>query len=47
MVTHQLTEVWDLAARVAVLVGGRWIADEPRAGSLETFLPRYHRMTSA
>jgi heme ABC exporter ATP-binding subunit CcmA len=47
MVTHQLTEVWDLAARVAVLAGGRWISDEPRAGSLETFLPRYHRMTSA
>jgi heme ABC exporter ATP-binding subunit CcmA len=46
MVTHQLTEVWDLAARVAVLSGGRWVADEPRAGSLETFLPRYQRMTS-
>jgi ABC-type multidrug transport system ATPase subunit len=47
MVTHQLTEVWDLAARVAVLAAGRWIADEPRSGSLDTFLPRYHRMTSA
>jgi heme ABC exporter ATP-binding subunit CcmA len=46
MVTHQLTDVWDLAARVAVLAGGRWIVDEPRAGSLETFLPRYQRLTS-
>jgi heme ABC exporter ATP-binding subunit CcmA len=46
MVTHQLTEVWDLAARVAVLAGGRWVTDEPRTGSLETFLPRYQRMTS-
>jgi ABC-type nitrate/sulfonate/bicarbonate transport system ATPase subunit len=46
MVTHQLTEVWELAARVAVLAAGRWLADEPRAGSLETFLPRYQRMTS-
>ena len=45
MVTHQLTEVWELAARVAVLVGGRWISDEPRTGSLDDFLPRYQRMT--
>jgi heme ABC exporter ATP-binding subunit CcmA len=46
MVTHQLTEVWELAARVAVLAGGRWIANEPRTGSLDAFLPRYQRMTS-
>ncbi len=45
MVTHQLTEVWELAARVAVLVGGRWVSDEPRTGSLDDFLPRYQRMT--
>jgi heme ABC exporter ATP-binding subunit CcmA len=46
MVTHQLTEVWELAARVAVLAGGRWVTDEPRTGSIESFLPRYQRMTS-
>jgi heme ABC exporter ATP-binding subunit CcmA len=41
VVTHHLAEVWDLASRVAVLVEGRWAADEPRSGSLEAFLPRY------
>ena len=46
-VTHQLTEVWDLASRVAVLVQGRWRANEPRAGSLEAFVPRYREMTGA
>jgi heme ABC exporter ATP-binding subunit CcmA len=46
MVTHQLSEVWDLAARVAVLAGGRWVTDEPRSGSLETFRPRYQQRTS-
>jgi heme exporter protein A len=44
-VTHQLNEVWELATRVAVLVQGRWKAIEPRAGSLEAFLPRYREMT--
>jgi ABC-type multidrug transport system ATPase subunit len=47
VVTHQLAEVWDLATRVAVLVAGRWATDEPRTGSLEAFLPRYHGMTGA
>ncbi len=41
LVTHHLAEAWDLASRVAVLVEGRWAAHEPRAGALETFLPRY------
>ena len=26
LVTHHLTEVWELATRVAVLVDGRWAA---------------------
>lgn len=47
VVTHHLAEVWDLASRVAVLVGGRWAADEPRAGSLDEFLPRYYGMIGA
>jgi heme exporter protein A len=47
VVTHHLAEVWDLASRVAVLVEGRWAADERRVGSLEAFLPRYYRMIGA
>jgi heme ABC exporter ATP-binding subunit CcmA len=47
IVTHHLAEVWDLASRVAVLVGGRWAADEPRTGTLEAFLPRYQELISA
>jgi heme exporter protein A len=47
VVTHHLAEAWDLATRVAVLIDGRLVADEPRAGLLETFLPRYHGMIGA
>ncbi len=47
IVTHHLAEVWDLASRVAVLVGGRWAADEPRTGTLEAFLPRYQELIGA
>lgn len=41
IVTHHLGEVWEVATRVAVLVGGRWACDEPRSGAVEHFLPRY------
>ena len=44
IVTHHLAEVWQLATRVAVLVEGRWVAVEPRDGSLDAFMPRYHRL---
>ncbi len=47
LVTHHLTEVWDLASRVAVLVNGCWAANEPRTGSLEGFLPRYYGLIGA
>jgi heme exporter protein A len=47
VVTHHLGEVWQLASRVAVLVEGRWAADEPLLGSLDAFLPRYHRLIGA
>ena len=47
IVTHHLAEVWDLASRVAVLVEGRWAADEPRTGTLEAFLPRYRELIGA
>jgi len=47
VVTHHLAEIWDVATRVAVLVAGRWVADEPRAGPLEPFLARYREWTGA
>jgi heme exporter protein A len=47
VVTHNLTETWELASRVAVLVQGRWAVDEPRSGTLEAFLPRYQQMARA
>jgi len=47
IVTHHLAEVWDVATRVAVLVEGRWVCDEPRAGPLEVFLPRYREWIGA
>jgi len=47
IVTHHLAEVWELATRVAVLVEGRWVCDEPRRGLLATFLPRYREWIGA
>jgi heme exporter protein A len=47
MVTHHLAEVWELATHMAVLVEGRWAAEERRQGALDDFLPRYHRMIGA
>ncbi len=41
IVTHHLAEVWDVATRVAVMVEGRWVCDEPTTGALGDFLPRY------
>jgi heme ABC exporter ATP-binding subunit CcmA len=47
MVTHQLPEIWDLAARVAVLMNGSWALEQPRSGSVDAFLGRYHGLTGA
>jgi len=47
LVTHHLAEVWALASRVAVLVDGRWAANEPREGSVDSFLPRYYELIGA
>jgi len=47
LVTHHLTEVWEVASRVAVLVNGVWAADEPRTGALDAFLPRYYGLIGA
>ncbi len=47
IVTHHLEEAWQLAPREAVLVHGRWAAEEARQGPLDAFLPRYHRLLGA
>jgi heme exporter protein A len=47
LVTHNLSDAWELASRVAVLIQGRWAVDEPRSGTLEAFLPRYQRLAGA
>jgi heme exporter protein A len=47
IVTHHLAEVWEVATRVAVLVEGRWVCDQPTSGPLEAFLPRYREWIGA
>jgi heme exporter protein A len=47
VVTHHLSEIWDLATRVAVLIDGRWAIEEARTGNVDTFLTRYYGMTRA
>jgi heme exporter protein A len=47
LVTHTLSDAWELASHVAVLIQGRWAADEARSGTLEAFLPRYQRLAGA
>ena len=47
VVTHHLAEVWEVATRVAVMVEGRWVCDEPVAGPLDAFLPRYREWIGA
>jgi len=47
IVTHHLAEVWDVATRVAVMVDGRWVCDEPKTGALGDFLPRYREWIGA
>ena len=44
LVTHQVAEAWELATRIAVLVSGRWVTQEPRQGSADAFLSRYQQM---
>jgi heme exporter protein A len=47
IVTHHLAEVWDVATRVAVMVAGRWVCDEAKAGALGDFLSRYREWIGA
>jgi heme exporter protein A len=44
LVTHDLSDVWDIATRVAVLVQGRWAVCEARSGTLDAFAARYQEM---
>jgi heme ABC exporter ATP-binding subunit CcmA len=41
LVTHHLSETWDIATRVGVLAGGRWALEAPREGALADFAPRW------
>jgi heme exporter protein A len=41
VVTHQVSEVWDLASRVLALAGGRWVLEELADRDLDRFMARY------
>jgi heme ABC exporter ATP-binding subunit CcmA len=41
LVTHQLSESWELATRVGILSGGVWALEGPREGALADFAPRW------
>ncbi len=45
LVTHNPAEAWDLASHIAVLVQGRWVLQEARAGSLGAFQERVSEAT--
>jgi heme ABC exporter ATP-binding subunit CcmA len=47
LVTHTLSDTWELASRVAVLSRGRWAADETRSGTIDAFLTRYQGLVGA
>jgi heme exporter protein A len=47
IVTHNLEDAWQLATRVAVMIQGRWAAQETREGPLAAFLARYRRLLGA
>ncbi len=40
LVTHTPGDAWSLAARVSVLVRGRWVIDEPRPADRDDFFSR-------
>jgi len=41
LVSHHLAEAWELATRVAVLAGGRWVLEGARPSDLAAFHVRY------
>ena len=47
LVTHNLSDAWDLVSRVAVLVRGRWAAEEARSGTPDAFLARFQGLIGA
>jgi heme exporter protein A len=47
LVTHQLSDVWNMISRVAVLLDGRWAVDEVRPGDLDAFQQRYQGLIRA
>jgi heme ABC exporter ATP-binding subunit CcmA len=47
LVTHTLSDAWELASRVAVLSRGQWAADETRSGTMDAFLTRYKGLVGA
>jgi heme exporter protein A len=44
LVTHNLADAWELASRVLVMIEGRWVVDEVRQGSLDSFVHRYQAL---
>lgn len=44
IVTHQASEAWELATRVAVLKNGQWAYQEERPASLDQFQQAYQRL---
>lgn len=44
IVTHQASEAWELATRVAVLKNGQWAYQEPRPASLDAFQHDYQQL---
>ncbi|HEY7681280.1 MAG TPA: heme ABC exporter ATP-binding protein CcmA [Gemmatimonadales bacterium] len=44
IVTHHAAEAWDLATRVGVLVGGRWVLEAPRPGDPVEFHLAYQEL---
>ncbi|MFZ5624761.1 MAG: heme ABC exporter ATP-binding protein CcmA [Gemmatimonadota bacterium] len=46
IVTHHASETWDFSTRVAVLVRGRWVLEEPCGGGLDGFLDRYREVAA-
>lgn len=44
IVTHHASEAWELATRVAILVGGRWVLDAPRPAHIAEFDRTYQEL---
>ncbi len=47
VVTHLFAEVWDLATRVGVLAGGRWVLDASRPDDAVAFAAHYLELLRA